>query len=71
MNCQKDLAFFTSENSTTMSNLSKETTNVESKSNNNSGIQDESPECEKYTDFLFNILKHHSNKIGSCKYKFC
>ena len=64
MNCQKDLAFFTSENSTIMSNLSaKETTNVESKSKNDSGIQDESQKCEKFTDFLFNIRKHHSNKI--------
>ena len=64
MNCQKDLAFFTSENSTIMSNLSaKETTNVESISKNDSGIQDESQKCEKFTDFLFNIRKHHSNKI--------
>ena len=64
MNCQKDLAFSTSENSTIMSNLSaKETTNVESISKNDSGIQDESQKCEKFTDFLFNIRKHHSNKI--------
>ena len=42
----------------------------ESKSKNNSGIQDESQECEKFTDFLFNILKHHSNKIDSYNYKF-
>ena len=64
MNCQKDLAFSTSGNSTIMSNLSaKETTNVESKSKNDSGIQDESQKCEKFTDFLFNIRKHHSNKI--------
>ena len=64
MNCQKDLAFSTSENSTIMSNLSaKETTNVESISKNDSGIQDESQKSEKFTDFLFNIRKHHSNKI--------
>ena len=64
MNCQKDLAFFTAENSTIMSNLSaKETRNVESKSKNESGIQDESNKCETFTDFLFNIRKHHSNKI--------
>ena len=42
-----------------MSNLSaKENTNVESKSKNDSGIQDESQKCEKFTDFLFNIRKH-------------
>ena len=64
MNCQKDLAFFTSENSMIMSNLSaEETTNVESKSKNDSGIQGESQKCEKSTDFLFNMRKHHSNKI--------
>ena len=62
--CKKDLAFSTSKNSMIMSNFSaKENTNVESKSKNNSGIQDESQKCENFTDFLFNIRKHHSNKI--------
>ena len=47
-----------------MSNFSAtENTNVESKSKNDSGIQDESQKCENFTDFLFNIRKHHSNKI--------
>ena len=49
-----------------MSNLSaKEDTNEikESKRKNYSGIQDESQKYEKFTDFLFNIRKHHSNKI--------
>ena len=64
MNCQKDLAFSTSKNSTIMSNISaKETTNVESISKNDSEIQDESQKCEKFTDFLFNKRKQHSNKI--------
>ena len=64
MKCQKDIAFSTSENSIIMSNLSaKEDTNVESKSKNDSEIQDESQKCEKFPVFLFNIQKHHSNKI--------
>ena len=47
-----------------MSNPSaKETTNVESISKSDSGIQDELQKCEKLTDFLFSIRKHHSNKI--------
>ena len=47
-----------------MSNFSaKENTNVESKSENENGIQDESQKCDNFTDFLFNIRKHHSNKI--------
>ena len=47
-----------------MSNLSaKENTNVESKSKNDSGIEVKKQKREKYTDFLFNIRKHHSNKI--------
>ena len=47
-----------------MSNFSaKENTNVEGKSENESGIKDESQKCENLTDFLFNIRKHHSNKI--------
>ena len=33
------------------------------KSENQSGIQDESQKCENFTDFLFNIRKHHSNKV--------
>ena len=41
----------------------KENTNVEGKRENESGIQDESQKCEKFTDFLFNIRKHHSDKI--------
>ena len=52
MKCKKDLAFFTSKNSMIMSNHSaKENTNVESKSRNDSGIQDESQKCEKFRDF--------------------
>ena len=47
-----------------LSNFSaKENTNVESKSENENGIQDESQKCDNFTDFLFNIRKHHSNKI--------
>ena len=39
-----------------MSNFSaKENTNVEGKTENESGIQDESQKCENFTDFLFNI----------------
>ena len=41
----------------------KENTNVEGKSENDGGIQDESQKCEHFSDFLFNIQKHHSNKI--------
>ena len=41
----------------------KENTNVESKRQNDSGIQGESQKYEKFTDFLFNIWKHHSNKV--------
>ena len=33
------------------------------KRENESGIQDESQKCENFTDFLFNIRKHHSNKV--------
>ena len=41
MKCKKDLAFSTSKNSMIMSNISaKENTNEESKSKNDSGIQD-------------------------------
>ena len=48
----------------TMSNFSaKENTNVEGKSKNESGIEDESQKREKLTNFLFNIRKYHSNKI--------
>ena len=47
-----------------MSNFSaKENTHVESKSENESGTQDESRKCGNFTDFLFNIRKQHSNKI--------
>ena len=47
-----------------MSNFSaKENTNVESKSENESEIQDKPQKCENFTDFLFNILKKHPNKI--------
>ena len=64
MKCQKDLAFSTSKKSMIMSNFSaKENTNVESKSKNDSGIQDESQKYEKFYIFLFIIRKHHSNKI--------
>ena len=41
----------------------KENTNVEGKSENESGIQDDSRKCESFTDFLFNTRKHHSSKI--------
>ena len=64
LKCKKDLAFSTPKNSMIMSNFSaKENTNVESKSKNYSGIQDEWQKCENHSDFLFNIRKHHSNKI--------
>ena len=64
MKCKKDLAFCTSKNSMIMSNFSaKENTNVEVKSENESGIQGKSQKCETFTDFLFNIRKHHSNKF--------
>ena len=64
MKCQKDLAFSTSKNSMISSDFSaKENTNVEGKNENDSGIQDESQKCEKFSDFLFNIQKHHSNQI--------
>ena len=47
-----------------MSNFStKENTNVESKSENESEIQDEPQKCENFTDFLFKTRKKHSNKI--------
>ena len=47
-----------------MSNFSaKENTNVEGKSENERGIQDESQKCKNFIDSLFNIRKHHSNKI--------
>ena len=61
---KKDLAFSIPKNSMSMSNFSaKENTNVESKSVNESEIQDEPQKCENFTDFLFNIRKKHSNKI--------
>ena len=41
----------------------KENTNVEGKSENGSGIQDESQKCENFIVSLLNIRKHHSNKI--------
>ena len=64
MKCKKDLAFSTSKNSMIMSNFSaKENTNVDGKTENESKIQDESQKCENFTDFLFNIRKHHSIKI--------
>ena len=47
-----------------MSNFStKKNTIFESKSENESEIQDEPQKCENFTDFLFNIRKKHSNKI--------
>ena len=47
-----------------MSNFSaKENTNVESKSENESEIQDEPQRCTNFTNFLFNIRKKHYNKI--------
>ena len=42
---------------------SKENANVESKNENESGIQDESQKFENIIDVLFNIRKNHSNKI--------
>ena len=41
----------------------KKDTNVEGKSKNESGIQDESQKCQNCIDSLFIIRKHHSNKI--------
>ena len=62
--CKKDLAFSTSKNWMIISIFSaKKNTNVEGKSENERGIQDESQKCENFTDFSFNIRKHHSNKI--------
>ena len=62
--CKKDLAFSISKNSMIMLHFSaKENTNIEDKSKNQSGIHDESQKCENFTDFLFNIQNHHSNKI--------
>ena len=41
-----------------MSNLSaKENTNVENKSGNESGIQDESKKCENFTDFFIQYTR--------------
>ena len=55
----------------------KENTNAEGKSENESGIQDESQKYENFIDSLFNIQKCHSNKnimahinIHSLKNKF-
>ena len=63
-NAKKDLAFSTFQNSMNMSTFSaKENTNVEGKSENGSGIQDESQKCENFIVSLLNIRKHHSNKI--------
>ena len=42
---------------------SKENANVESKNENESGIQGESQKFENIIDVLFNIRKNHSNKI--------
>ena len=48
----------------TMPNFSaKENRNVEGKRENEIGIQDESQKCENFMHSLFNIRKHHSNKI--------
>ena len=55
INCQKDLACSTSKNSMIMSNFSAK--------ENHRGIQDKSQKYENFTDFLFNIRKHHYNKI--------
>ena len=41
---------------------SKENTNVERKSKDESGVQDEVQKCENLIDSLFNIRKYHSNK---------
>ena len=62
--CKKDLEFSTSKNLMAISNYSaKEYTNVESKSESDNGMQDESQKRKSFTDSLFNISKHHSNKI--------
>ena len=60
--CKKDLAFSTSKNSMSMSNFSaKENTNVESKSENESGMQVESQKCENFVDSSFNIQKQFNS----------
>ena len=47
-----------------VSNFSaKDNVNEEGKSENESGIQDESQKCENFIDSLFHIRKHHSHKI--------
>ena len=46
-----------------MSESVEENANVEGKSENESGIQDESRKCENFIDSFFNIRKYHSNKI--------
>ena len=62
--CKKDLAFYTSKNSMSMSNSSaNENTNVEGKSKNESRMQDESKKCENFVDYSFSVQKHHSNII--------
>ena len=64
MKLKKDLAFTTSKSSMSMSNFSaKDNTNVEGKSENESGIQDESQKCNNFIDSLFDIRKDHFNKI--------
>ena len=47
-----------------MSNFSaKENRNMEGKSEDESGIQDQSQKYENFIDSLFNIRKHHFNKV--------
>lgn len=54
--CKKDLQILISKNLMTMSNYSaKENVNVESKTENGSGIQNESQKYENFTDSLFKI----------------
>ena len=61
---KNDLAFSTSKDSMSMSIFSaKDNTNEEGKTENESGIQDESQKCKYFIDSPFNIRRHHYNKI--------
>ena len=41
----------------------KENANVDSKNENESGMQDESQKCQNFTDSLFSTQKYYSNKV--------
>ena len=61
---KKDFAFSTAKDSMSMSIFSaKDNTNVEGKTENEGGIQDESQKCKYFIDSLFNIQRHHCNNI--------